>query len=500
MKYEIVARPGELRRYSTFIVPVYSDVKPKDLSYAGLFSNLLSVDMKKIRDEERFTGGEADELVLRTGGRSGLRRVIFMGFGKQRSSSTGLIRRRMQRAGQIVRMRGYRDPVIVLPDYPPSGLADGMEAALVGFQIGAAQPLRYKTQKGSKTPAITRAVVYHPEGKDKTLAAVIQSVGAVAPMIAAVRDMVDQPPNLLGPEEMARRVTELVAKKGVSVKVHKKGLDKDFPMVAWVGRGSARPPLVVELTWAPQQKGKTKHVVLVGKGVIFDSGGLNIKSFHNMGNMKDDMAGAAVVAAVMAAAADMKLAVRVTALLPLAENTPSADAYRPSDILTSRSGKTVEVTSTDAEGRLIMADALSYGAEKTPDYMIDVATLTGACIIALGPFAGGLFASDDMLAKRLEDAAASSGEMLWRLPLLDEMMPFMRSDMADMRNTLSDPYGGAIGAALFLREFTGGLTWAHLDIAGPAFLEKRSDLGPRGATGFGVHTLVRFLRNLSERS
>jgi leucyl aminopeptidase len=500
MKYDIVARQGDLRRYSTFIVPVYSDVKPGDLSYAGLFSRLLAVDMKKIRDEERFTGGEADELVLRTGRRAGLRRLILMGFGKQRSATTSLIRRRMQRAGQIVRMRGYKDPVIVLPDYPPSGLADGMEAALVGFQIGAAQPLRYKTQKNSKTPVVTRAVVYHPEGKDRTLAAVIRVAGTLAPMIAAVRDMVDQPPNLLGPEDMARRVTELMAKKGVGVKVHRQGLAKAFPLVAWVGRGSARPPLVVELTYAPQSKGKLKHVVLVGKGVIFDSGGLNIKSFHNMGNMKDDMAGAAVVAAVVAAAADMQLPVRITALLPLAENTPSADAYRPSDVLTSRSGKTVEITSTDAEGRLLMADALSYGAEKKPDMMIDVATLTGACIIALGPFVGGLFASDDLLAKRLEDASASSGEMLWRLPLLDEMMPFMRSDMADMRNTLSDPYGGAIGAALFLREFTAGLAWAHLDIAGPAFLEKRTELGPRGATGFGVHVLVRFLRTLSERS
>jgi leucyl aminopeptidase len=500
MKFDIVTRKSDLKKFSTFVFPVYSDVKKEKLSHSGLIARIFSVDPEKLKKEERFSGGRSEELVLRMSARDGLKRVVFIGIGKQREASTVLIRRRMQRAGYIVRARGYRDPVIFFPPLPPSGEKDGMEAALVGFSIGVTHSLRYKTAEKYKKVNVSKVSIFHPEGRNKPLGFAIKASSALVPAIAEVRDLVDSPPNMLGPEEMAEKVKRLAGgKKEVSIKLHfpKEGRDGGFPLVHWVGKGSARKPLVVEMSYSPRAKGRLPSVVLVGKGVTFDTGGLNIKSFHHMGNMKDDMAGAAVAAGTLIVAARLGLKLKITALLPLAENTPSSNAYRPSDVLTARNGKTIEVISTDAEGRLLLADALAYAVEKKPDYIIDIATLTGACIVALGPFMGGLFASDDLLGKMLEEAASSAGELVWRMPLVEEMMPMVRSEIADLRNTLSDPYGGAIGAALFLREFVGKLPWAHLDVAGPAFFDKRYEMGPKGATGFGVHTLVRFLEKVS---
>jgi leucyl aminopeptidase len=239
------------------------------------------------------------------------------------------------------------------------------------------------------------------------------------------------------------------------------------------------------------------HIVIVGKGIVFDTGGLSLKPPKTMPTMKNDMAGAAVAAAAVAAAAHMKLPVRVTGLLSIAENTPSSGSYRPGDVIRGRGGKSVEIINTDAEGRLVMADALTIASEMKPDAIIDVATLTGSCIVALGSLTAGLWSNDDHLASSILEAAEQTGESMWRMPLSREIRPYLRSDVADIRNTASDPWGGATAAALFLQEFVSRSPWAHLDIAGPAFNEKRTEAGPRGATGYGVTTLVRMLENLS---
>ena len=501
MKYEIVARQADLKVFENFIVPVFSDIKPKAHSYAALLSRLLGIDLAAIKKQEKLSGSQREELLLRMTSRGKLRRVLLLGFGKQRNATPFLIRRRLQRAGTIFRSRGYRNPVLFFPDHPPSGLQDGMEAALVGFALGSTKPYKLKSSKKVKGSSIAKISVFYPDGKDKNITSAIKAAKILAPAICGARDLVDRPANLKGPEDMVGLVSELVGKDWAAIKVTKVKNDDPggFPLVYSVGKGSARKPYFVEMRYRPDTKEDIKSVVLVGKGVIFDTGGLNIKSFGHMGSMKDDMAGAATVAGVMAAASRLGLNLNITALLPLVENTPSAEAYRPGDILTARNGKTIEVISTDAEGRLIMADALVYGAEMKPDYMIDVATLTGACVVALGPYVGGLFSNDDLLAQMIEDAASRAGELFWRLPMVEMMMPFVRSDIADIRNTLSDPYGGAIGAALFLREFVGKTAWAHLDVAGPAFFDKRYELGPKGGTGFSVHTLVRFLERLSHK-
>jgi leucyl aminopeptidase len=242
---------------------------------------------------------------------------------------------------------------------------------------------------------------------------------------------------------------------------------------------------------------KTKKIVFVGKGLTFDSGGLCIKPAAARLDMKCDMAGAATTIGIILAAARLKLPIEVHGLFGATENMTGSAAYRPGDVFKSLDGKTVEIINTDAEGRLVLADVLSYAAKKLkPDYMIDHATLTGACIVALGPWTAGLFSNDDTLAAAYAKAAAEQGESFWRLPLEEDLREMLKSDIADMKH-MGDRYGGSITAALFLREFVGKTKWMHLDIAGPAFGERAHGVSPKGGTGFGVATGVRFLETLA---
>ncbi|MDP8971568.1 MAG: hypothetical protein M3N52_13920 [Actinomycetota bacterium] len=235
--------------------------------------------------------------------------------------------------------------------------------------------------------------------------------------------------------------------------------------------------------------------MLVGKGITFDSGGLSLKSTEAMKTMKSDMSGAAAVVAAMSVLPKLAVRTKVTGLVALAENMPSGDALRVSDVLTHRGGKTVEVLNTDAEGRLVLADALAYGAESGPDAIIDLATLTGAQVVALGAKIAGLMGSDDALIGQLESAAKTAGEQLWHLPLPAEYAEHLKSQVADLKNVGKGREAGTLVAGLFLKEFTAGLPWAHLDIAGPAFTEDGdSYYAPKGGTGFGVRTLLAFLQ------
>jgi leucyl aminopeptidase len=258
-----------------------------------------------------------------------------------------------------------------------------------------------------------------------------------------------------------------------------------------VGGGSANTPRLVRLEWG----GGERSVSLVGKGVTFDTGGISIKPATTMDEMKYDKSGACTVLGIARAVAELELPVRLRAYLPLAENMPDGAAYRPGDIVTCHNGKTVEVLNTDAEGRMILADALSWAAGEEPDYLIDYATLTGACVVALGQSGAGLFSHDDDLARALLDGAGAAGEHLWRLPLWPEFRRAMKGTHADLRNT-GGRWGGACTAAAFLSSFVDGAgRWAHVDLAGPAYVGEAGS-GPRGATGYGVALTVHWLRSL----
>jgi leucyl aminopeptidase len=277
-----------------------------------------------------------------------------------------------------------------------------------------------------------------------------------------------------------------------------KALERDgFGGLLAVGGGSTRKPRLVKLSYAP--RGAKFHLALVGKGITFDSGGLSIKPGASMQTMKLDMAGAAAIVAATVAIAELGLPIQVTAFACLAENMPSGSATRPGDVLTMRDGQTVEVHNTDAEGRLVLADGLVLAAEADPDLIVDVATLTGACMVALGLRTSGILTNDEELAEQVFAASRTAGESMWPLPITEEMKALVKSSsLADIRQHNPKPYGGTLFAAAFLREFVGEFPWAHLDIAGPSFNENSAyDYTPVGGTGASVRTLVQLATELS---
>jgi leucyl aminopeptidase len=329
-------------------------------------------------------------------------------------------------------------------------------------------------------------------------AAAARTAMSTARAVVTAREWVNIPPNLLYPASFADAVRELVENTSIEIDVlDESALARDgYGGILAVGGGSARPPRLVRLSYRP--RGATFHLVLVGKGITFDSGGLNIKAGEGMYTMKCDMAGAAAVLAATYAICQLGLKIKVTTYGALAENMPSDSAYRPSDVLTMYGGKTVENGNSDAEGRIVMADAIARASEDDPDLIVDVATLTGACMVALGQQTAGLMTNDDATAERLLGAAEVAGEELWRLPIPQESRGKLDSKVADIRST-GDRYGGALSAAAFLREFVpDGTPWAHLDIAGPAFTEGSGSgyISP-GGTGYGVRTLIALARSLA---
>jgi leucyl aminopeptidase len=353
---------------------------------------------------------------------------------------------------------------------------------------------RYKSSRSARAAAM-EALILAPQGvKAASLADAAREAEAVAAAVRWARDVGNTPGNDLGPVELARATKDLAESHGLRLKVlDKRAIQKEkMGGLLGVNAGSARPPVFLVGEHAPAKARGT--VVLIGKGITFDSGGISLKPAASMGEMKYDMMGAATVFACLAAAKSLRLPVHVVALAPVTENMPGGSATRPGDILRMRNGKTVEVDNTDAEGRLVLADALSYAAKFRPDLLIDYATLTGAVLIALGHECAGLMTPEDDLARELIAAGEATGERVWRLPVWDEYRENLKSEWADMKNT-GGRSAGTINAAVFLKEFVPeGVPWAHLDVAGVAHFEKEQSGWPAGASGFGVALTMEFLK------
>jgi leucyl aminopeptidase len=367
-----------------------------------------------------------------------------------------------------------------------AALAEGLLLACYGFTLKPSAEPRPLTR-------ITLVVA-----KPDALQPALQRALVVVKAVAAARDLVNTPPLEKNPAWLAAQAKSLL--KGLPVVVRD---DAQLRAEGWggvtaVGMGSSRPPKVVEAVY---DGGGTQHVVLVGKGITFDTGGLSIKTNDGMQTMKMDMGGAAAVLATLRAVADLALPIKVTVIACAAENMPSGSAQRPSDVITQYGGTTVEVLNTDAEGRLVLADGIAYADRVLkPDVIVDIATLTGAMPIALGRKIAGLFTNDDALASQLAKAADSASERVWRMPLTEDYRQGLDSHTADLRN-IGNPrlklQGGSIAAALFLQEFAGGRPWAHLDIAGPGWAPGDDEELTKGGTGYGVRLLTRWLEQLS---
>lgn len=386
------------------------------------------------------------------------------------------------------------------------GNADHCAAVAEGAAFGAYAFNEFKSNTSSTKEAVSEVVIASDLAKDKNLTKRIEEAAILADGVHCARDLVNTPPSHLYPETFAKKAEALGKEYGIKVTVlDDKHLAKNgFGGLTGVGMGSARGPRMAILEYCP--RGAKKHVALVGKGVTFDTGGISLKPGQGMETMKMDMAGAAAVLGTIVAAARIGIGVKVTAYLCLAENMPSAMAQRPSDVITIYGGKTVEVLNTDAEGRLVMADGLVLASESDPDAILDIATLTGAQVMALGKHISAVM-GDDELREAVVDAATASGEKFWPMPLPKELRAGMDTPVADIAN-LGYRWGGMLSAGLFLAEFvgkTGGkkaaedaprIPWAHLDIAGPAFVDdKPHGYNPKGGTGVGVRTMLGVLRS-----
>jgi leucyl aminopeptidase len=462
----------------------------------------LGVPVAPLLEARGFSGKPGEAAALPTLGRLPAAVLLLVGVGERAKVDTEVLRRA---AAAVVRQgRGARKAVTTLAQALPADPAGAVQAVTEGALLTAYRFDKYKQAKadGDRPAELAALAVVaggsgsRGSGGRNALARALAAGQVRAAATNLARDLSNEPANALHPADLAAAARRLLAGKGVTVKVkdEKELAREGFGGIVGVGQGAAHPPRLIELRYAP--KGATGKVVLVGKGITFDSGGLSLKPADSMKTMKTDMSGAAAVLATMSALADLDIGVAVTGYLASAENMPSGSATRPGDVLTMKNGKTVEVLNTDAEGRLVMADALALGAAAKPDAMIDVATLTGACMIALGNRYSGLMANDEALAAELLEAAAEAGEPTWRLPLPPEYRKDIDSDLADLKN-IGDRYGGALVAGLFLQEFVDDRPWAHLDIAGPARAESEDGYLGKGSTGVAVRTLLSWLERRS---
>ena len=410
-------------------------------------------------------------------------RLVLVGIGAGTTTE-------LRRAGAAV-ARATRGLATVVTTVGADTGAEGARAVVEGYLLGAYRHPRYTDRPAEPGPA-ERLVLLGRFGAE---AVEVARVRAAATWTA--RTLAATPSSVKSPAWLAERAVELAAAAGLTATVidEKELATAGFGGIVAVGAGSATPPRLVTVTYEPP-RGRTtpRHVVVVGKGITYDTGGLSIKPREAMVPMKTDMTGAAVALATVLGAAAAGVRHRVTALLPLAENAVGAASYRPGDVLTLLDGTTVEIRNTDAEGRLVLADALAAAARLEPDVIVDVATLTGAATLGLGKQHGALYTDDDRLAQELEAAGAAAGEPLWRMPLVAEYEVALTSTVADVCHVVTDGNrAGSITAALFLRRFTAGRTWAHLDIAGPARSTKTVHEFPEGATGFGARVLLEWL-------
>ena len=468
--------------------------KPSLGATAALDAKLGKAISKAVEDGE-FAGKEGQLLLLHTYGRIPAQRVLLVGLGKREEFVPDVVRRFTGRAAVFAREDGAGHLALALQDLEEI-VEDELAGQLAteGALLALYRFVKYKTEKEERRE-LEKITLLTSDASERMRNGV--EVGRVAAECAnLVRDVVNDPANSTTPTKLAELARNCARKHGFRCVVHdRKWIEKEgMGGLLAVSKGSAQPPVFIVLEHAP--KGARETVVIVGKGVTFDSGGISLKQAKDMEKMKYDKAGACAVLGAVVAAARLGLPVRVVGLMPCTENLPGGSATKPGDIVKLHSGKTVEVINTDAEGRLILADALSYARRFKPKAVIDLATLTGACTIALGYEAIALLGNDEMLKEKIRRAGERSFERVWELPLWKEYAEYNQSDVADVRN-IGGKAGeaGTITAAKFLETASGVKNWCHLDIASTAWNEKAEPYMGLGATGVGVRLLTELLRN-----
>jgi leucyl aminopeptidase len=448
--------------------------------------------------KEEFTGKRDQTLTIPTFGRLPYSRVLLVGLGGKGGFGDSDARTFAAKAARA----GNAEKAKSIAISAPAGVEARMRAVGEGLELGTYRFTKYLT--GDRKPkaqlaSVTLVLAAAASAKAKKDLATGQ---AVAEGVNIARDLSNEPSNTIYPQTLAEYAQATAKAHGFTCTVFdfKEIKKRGMQLLQAVGQGSVHEPRFVHMSYGASASGKggaKKKIVFVGKGVTFDSGGLSIKPAAGMGEMKHDMSGAGNMVGLMASVAALKPKCEVHCIFPAAENMPDGNAYRPGDVWGSLDGKSVEIINTDAEGRLILADALAYARELKPDLLVDNATLTGAMVVALGTTCSGYFASNDVSAKQFADAVKQSGETMWRMPLLDDLKDQLKSDVADLKHT-GDRWGGSITAALFLREFIGDTkNWVHVDIAGPISQDRPSGWNGKGATGHGVLTFLALVERAS---
>ena len=445
--------------------------------------------------------GKLNEVtIIHTLGKLPAVRVVVAGLGKQQELTQDRVRGVVAETCRLLRQRGVDSMATIAQGAGMAGitLEGAAQAVTEGALLGLYSFRRHMTKEAEHGEIKQVLIVGDDETKLSILEQGCHKGRVLAEATKLARDMVNEPANYMTPSHMAEMATKLAEKYGLEVRVFEREQMQGLGMGALLGvaQGSRQPPKFIVLHYRGADSTKV-DVALVGKGITFDSGGISIKPSEKMEEMKGDMAGGAAVMAAISAVAQLKPKINVTAIIPATENLPGGSALKPGDILTAMNGKTIEIVSTDAEGRLILADALSYARKLGAERMVDVATLTGACRIALGDVCTGGFGNNQELVDKVIAAGTEAGELIWQMPMYEEYKEQNKSDVADIKNT-GGRYGGAITAAQFLAEFVGDTPWVHLDIVGTSLSEKELTYRVKGATGVPVRTLVNFIMSLAQ--
>ena len=500
MKFE--ARAGNINEVKCDAVIIYlfsATDKPGgalaaiDRKLAGLVGGLIK--------SGEIKGKLYDLHVIHTLGKLPARLVVIVGAGKQKDFDLDKLRNVTAESVRALKKHNCRTAATLIPGSGAGGLAPSgcAQAITEGSLLGAYQYTRHRAKEEDGHDLELLLLVEQDSSKMKQLEEGIEKGRIIAEAVNLARDMVNEPANHMAPVHMAKIAGEVAAAHGLKVTVlGREQMEKEkMGALLGVAQGTSQPPKFIVLSYRGDPS-KKETLGFVGKGLTFDSGGISLKPQESMSDMKGDMAGGAAVIAAIGAIAQLKLKINVTAVIPATENLPGGRALKPGDVLKAANGKTIEVVNTDAEGRLILADALSYAVRQGISPLIDLATLTGACHVALGDTYAGVFTNNQALADKVVKAGNECGENLWQLPLPDEYKESNKSDIADIKNS-GGRYGGAITAALFLQEFVGETPWVHIDIAGPFMTDKTKGLSVKGATGFGVRTLIQLAADLSQK-
>jgi|APLak6261679142_1056127.scaffolds.fasta_scaffold00011_64 leucyl aminopeptidase len=507
MNFAFAAGDASKARADVLVFPIFdtdlTDKKSPPKALVGADKKTKGL-LLKTAAAEGFKGKNEQTFVFQAHDKLPATRVILVGLGARAKFTAETLRLAAGRAIKTATRLKAKTATVQLPVVRE--LEHAIKAIVEGFVLGAYRYDRWKTtNKDEKSaPKLDKVQLFLPEGikKEKAHDAMLAHAKHIGQATNWARDLVNEPPGTMTPSILTDEAKAMAKEVGLNISIgdRKKIAELKMGMFLGVARGSVEEPRLVQISYVPRdtEAAKRAPVCFVGKAITFDSGGLSLKPSDAMIDMKTDMAGSAAVLGAMKVIAKMQPPFPVHAFFGACENMPSGNAYRLGDVLVSRLGKTVEITNTDAEGRLVLGDILAWANELKPAAIIDLATLTGACIIALGHYMAGGFGVDDQLFYDLSESARLAGEELWRLPVNEYQRDVLKSEVADLKNA-GDRAGGASSAALFLKEFVGETPWIHLDIAGPSQSPKERGYYSKGATGYGVRTLVEFIARRTQQ-